>query len=290
LEGQEVTLLIVDVSYLCYRAFHTTRELSWGKKPTGVIFGFLKSITQFKDQFQTDRIAFCFEHPRLFRKDIFPEYKARRHKQERTEEEQAAHVALIQQIAQLRKSYLSRIGFKNIFCVEGYESDDIMAAIAANLPRCEDAILITADQDLYQCLRPNVSIFSPQSNKLITFGSFQTNYGIHPRCWAVMKALAGCNSDGVPGITGIGEKTALKYLRNELKPESMAYQMITSATGANIVRRNKALVKLPYEGCPVPMIVEDEVDERGWRSVCTELGMRSIAGRAPVATRKSIYG
>src|SRR5688572_2764510 len=101
--------LIVDVSYLMHRAFHTTRDLSYRGKPTGAIYGFLKSITALKDEFNTDNIAFCFEHPHLFRRDIYPDYKKHRHTRQRTPEEQKARGILQTQIEELRTEYLPKI-------------------------------------------------------------------------------------------------------------------------------------------------------------------------------------
>ena len=275
-------LLVLDVHYLMHRAYHSTQELSWKGKLTGAIFGFLKSLTFLKDEFQTDRIAFCFEHPHLFRWDIYPAYKRRRMAKKTEEERKASHHLTIQ-ICELRKRYLPKIGFKNIFCYDGMESDDIMAAIART--STDEVVLVTADHDLFQCLRSNVMMYSPQARILWTEERFTSEYGIPPWKWAVVKAMAGCSGDEVEGIKGIGESTAIRYLRGELKLSSQAYQAIVSAKNRAIVRRNRALVALPFEGCPVPDLQEDEVDTKGWREVCAELGMRTLAGRPPIATR-----
>jgi DNA polymerase-1 len=277
-------LLVLDTSYLCHRAFHTTAKgLSWRGNKTGVIFSFLKSITSIKDEFQTDRIAFCFEHPHSYRRAIYPSYKRRRMTRKRTEEEARACCELNEQISDLRLRYLPRIGFNNIFSFYGMESDDIMASIAET--REEEVILVTGDHDLFQCLRQNVSIYNPQHQKLLTIGWFKNVYGITPKQWAVVKAIAGCTSDEVKGIQGIGEKTALKYMRGELSEQHKAYYKIASSFGKIIVLRNRPLVELPFKGCPVPKIQEDHISKRDWLEVCSELGMGSIASRPPVATR-----
>lgn len=283
------TWLVIDVSYLCHRAFHTSSELSWQGRPTGVVFQFLKSITSLKDDFQTDRIAFCFEHPHLFRRDIYPAYKHKRHTRERTPEEKEAYDGLSLQMCELRKRYLPRIGFKNIFCCRGYESDDLMAQIAQDVPEDEEAILVTADQDLFQCLRSNVILYSPQKQQVFTFDWFRRTYGIRPWQWIKVKAIAGCHSDEVVGIKGIGEKTALRYVRGELSVTSVAYRAIRSPLNRAVVLRNRGLVCLPGPGCPKLDLVDDSVDPAGWREVCATLGMRSIASRPPIATRKRAF-
>ena len=277
-------LLVLDSHYLAHRAFHAAGRLSHKGSATGVIFGFLKSIAGFKDQFDTDRVAFCFEHPHLFRRDVFPDYKIKRISKELTKQEAKDRIMFRRQIEDLRERLLPKIGFKNVFCFEGMESDDIMAAIARDMPQDEEAILITSDADLFQCLRPNVSIYSPQKQKLLTETWFVREYGIRPHTWAKVKAMAGCSGDGVPGIYGVGEVTALKYVRGEALHTSKAEAI---AKGKAVVLRNRPLVQLPYVGCLSPNIVKDEVSEKAWREVCAELGMRSIAGRPPIAMRRA---
>lgn len=277
-------LLVLDVHYLCHRAFHTMRDLSWKGRATGVIFGFLQTLLQLMEEFQTERVAFCFEHPHLFRRVVYPEYKRRRRNKERTEQEKQALSNLAVQICELRKRHLPKIGFKNIFCFRGFESDDIMAAIACS--RIDEVVLVTADSDLFQCLWSNVTIYSPQKQVLLTKRWFIKKYGIYPHQWAAVKALSGCSTDEVQGIKGVGELTALRYLRGELKTTSRAFLNIESSEGSQRRIRNLRLVELPYKGCPKPDIEEDEISLKGWREVTVSLGMKSLGGRTPFALRR----
>ena len=280
------TWLVLDVSFLCYRAFHTTKHLSHQGKATGVTFGFLKSITALKDEFQTDRVAFCFDSSDSLRRDIFPAYKRKRHSRPLTPEQEEELISMGIQIKALRTCHLRKIGFMNVFCFPGYESDDIMAKIAETLPEDEEAILVTADSDLLQCLRPNVTIYSPAKQKMLTEGWFFKEYGFAPRKWAVVKAVGGCRTDEVPGVRGVAELTAIRFLRGQLKETSKAYLSILSPEGKAVVRRNRRLVQLPFEGCPTPLLQEDQITEKGWKEVCSALGMKSIASAPPIATRK----
>lgn len=272
------TWLVLDVHYLAHRAFHSTKGLSWEGRPTGVIFQFLKSIQTFKDEFQTDRIAFCFEHPHLFRRDLHPGYKQRRHKQ-KSPEEQRSYSELSIQISELRLRYLPKIGFRNIFYVPGMEADDILASIALNYSMEDRVVLVTADSDLYQCLRKNVMIYSPQKQKLFTKKWFLKHYGFHPRKWAILKAITGCKGDEVPGIGGVGEITALKFMRGELPADGRVFRMIKGSE--ELVKRNLDLVKLPFKPCPVDLL-EDKIDLKGWKDVCRILGMRTLSNTPPI--------
>lgn len=281
-------LLVLDTHYLCHRAFHAQSDLSFEGIQTGVIYGFLKQIGHLKNEFQTDRVGFCFEGDTLYRKIDFPEYKQKRiqHEKVADPERLKARGDLCRQIDSLRNHHLRQIGFRNIFYSPGWESDDIMARICQEEEG--EVILVTSDADMYQCLRPNVMMFSPQKKKLYTDRWFKKEYGIRPDQWAIVKAMAGCDTDGVPGIPGVGEVTALKFLRGELSKTSKAYATIKSPEAAAIVTRNRRLVELPYEAVPTPT-PEWEVERisaKGWNAVCEKLGMQSLAGRPPVFSRK----
>jgi DNA polymerase-1 len=280
-------LLVLDCHYLCHRAYHAQGQLSWKGDATGVIFGFLKGIAGFKDEFSTDRIAFCFEGGDLVRRKIYAEYKSGRAKHLKTPEEKRAYDQLAVQIKALRKHYLPQIGFKNIFDFHGFESDDVMAAIARDCQeKGQECILVTADSDMYQCLGPGVTIWHPQKQVRYDREWFISQYGIKPSKWAVVKAIAGCHSDNVKGIYGVGEKTALRFLTKDLPRTSEAFRKITCKAGKFIVRSNKRLVKLPMDGCPVPRIQDDQVSRAGWQEVCKLLGMRTLAGQPPILTRR----
>jgi len=280
--------LILDVHFLCHRAFHTMGRLEFEGERTGVTFGFLKSISFLKDELVSDRVVFCFESARLKRRDLMADYKRRRHTRVETESETLARLDLKLQIKLLRTKWLPMIGFKNLLCVPGYESDDLMASIAKHARPDEDVILVTSDSDMLQCLRPNVSMYDPTKRKLITDEKFKTAHGYAPDQWALVKAMAGCSTDGVPGIGGIGIATAEKIIKNELSLKSAAWRKYASIEGRKAIRKNLALVGLPFMDCPNmrEQLVHDEIDERQWSRVCAQLGFRSIAHTPPIATRK----
>lgn len=278
--------LLLDVHYLCHRAFHSAKGMSWEGRPTGVIFGFLQSIGGLMDRFNTKDVFFCFESVRSLRKELYPDYKKKRTQRERTPEEQKAYKEFIQQIQLLRTELLPKIGFKNIYSFDGFESDDVLAMLGKQADRLQqDALIISADHDMYQCVSPYVHCYNPQAGQRMTPELFKKTYGIPPSRWALCKAIAGCNTDEVAGIQGVGEKTALKFLTEGLNPESKAFSSILSPEGKAIVRRNRKLVELPFDGCPEPAILKDHVKEKNWKEVCLQFGMRSLVCKAPIPMR-----
>lgn len=271
--------LLLDCNYLAHRAKYVFGDLSYKGSVTGVVYGFLKEIITLTQRFQTEDLLFCWDSKESKRKEIYLPYKAKRHSKELTKEEKLFDNEFHRQIELLKYEYLHRIGYVNIFELEGFEADDIIAYFCKeNSDKYPDdeIIIITADQDLYQCLRPNVSWYNPKTKKTITYKKFIKEYGITPKQWIKVKAIAGCSSDNVEGIRGVGEKTAIKFLKGELKKDSKVYNEISN-NWKEIVLRNRKLVELPFEGITNMSIdLENNITQKGWNSVTKELGMRSM--------------
>ncbi len=278
--------LILDISFLCHRAKHSTGGLTYNGDATGVIYGLLKSLSGFQDLFNTSNFVFCFDSKTSKRKEMYPNYKANRIKKEYTEEEIAFDKAFRKQIKRLRTTYLPRIGFRNVFVQKGYESDDLMAEICLHIKSDDEAVIITSDKDLYQCISGNVSCYNPITNKVVTMQKFKKEYGIIPELWSLVKATAGCTTDNVKGIIGVGEKRAIQYINLQLKRESKAYEDIKSKKGQKIVTRNLKLVSLPLEGTQGCRLKRDNLSESGWRDVTKLLGMVSIKDRMPFGRKR----
>jgi DNA polymerase-1 len=268
--------LILDCNYLCHRAKHVFGELSHAGSATGVIYGFLTDLITLQNRFGTSRFVFCWDWGPSKRRRLFPTYKEqRRTQQPKTEEEEAFELAFRKQVHKLQNEYLHTIGYRNIFWQDGYESDDIIAAVCQRLPSWDTGVIVTADKDLYQCITKNVHWYDPRTKKLLTYGLFRKQYRIKPSKWAVVKAIAGCNSDNVPGIVGVGEVKALLYLTGAMSPESKTYKSIRGGW-KSIVLRNRTLVQLPLPGLKPIQLCEDVVTQRGYNTVCKALGIKNI--------------
>ena len=271
------TWLIVDSNYLCHRAHHTFGEMEHNGKPTGVVYGFLRDIIAFQELHQSTKLVFCFDFGAGVRQQYHEDYKAnRRNEAELSDEEIASRKRLQRQIAGLRDVILKRIGFGNIIFQDGYEADDVIAAVLPLIPKEDDGIIISSDHDLWQLIGPRVCCWNPTTQVSMSWHSFRKIWKMQPDDWAEVKAIAGCQSDNVQGVRGVGEVTAAKYIRGELKPTAKAFNSIEAA--GDIIKRNRKLVTLPYPGLRPISLAEDGVTDEKWRAVSDFLGMPSLRG------------
>jgi DNA polymerase I len=271
--------LFLDCDYLVHRAKHVFGELSYSGSATGVIYGFLRDILELSKRFNTERLIFCWDSKNKIRKKMYPQYKANRKHESKSLKEKKFDEAFYKQVALLKNDYLTTIGFRNIFCQDGYEADDLIAELCKGVVTdLEDAVIITADQDMFQLIRENIYCYNPQTKKILTLKKFKNQYHITPYWWAQVKAIAGCPSDNIKGIEGVGEKTAIKYVRGKLGETTKAFRAIKQ--GKIRTKRNIQLVKLPLKGTQSMRIESDSITQRGWDKVTKTLGMKSIRFRS----------
>lgn len=223
-------------------------------------------------------IVFCFDvGGTTARQALYPQYKQRRHTgEEYTQEEQEAKDDLQRQIRLLRRKYLPLIGFKNIFWQNGYECDDVIASLIKRSIRANDTVMIvSSDKDYRQLISSRVSLYSPQQGTHMGLQGFYKATGLtNPEDWARVLELAGCKTDEVPGIKGVGEATAIKFLTGELPKHTKAYKAIVNT---DIIKRNRALVRLPFKGTKVFKLIRDnKVTAKSFRPVFKKLGIKHL--------------
>jgi 5'-3' exonuclease len=286
--------LILDCNFLCHRAGYAFggHELSHDDQPTSVAFGFLSDLIRLQERFDAAQVVFCFDLGRPIRKDLLPEYKAARHAKHISPEEIESYNDFHREVKRLWREILPNIGYQNILRRVGYEADDWIAAACKRVPSTDEAVIISADHDLFQCLRPNIRLYSPNAKKLYTLQSFRQEFGINPPEWIEVKAIAGCRGDEIPGAARIGEKTAIKFLKGKLKEGSKAYNTIDNFVHSKTYIRNIGLVRLPIDGLPGVSLIPDEVvNRRRWKDEMERLGMKSLVGLGPyLGRRKGIHG
>uniref|UniRef100_A0A6M3L380 Putative exonuclease n=1 Tax=viral metagenome TaxID=1070528 RepID=A0A6M3L380_9ZZZZ len=228
---------------------------------TEIIFNFILTIGKLSDKFKTNKFVFAWDSRKNFRKEKFPFYKANRKDERKTEEQEFLDNIAYPQFTTLRRSVLNDMGFRNILIQTGMEADDIIAKVSKDNWEKEQTIIST-DKDLFQLLTDKCQIFRmlPSSiNILYTKKAFMDEWkGIIPLQWSELRSISGDYSDNIPGITGVGEPTALKYLIGELKSHHKTFINIDSEEGKEIIKRNREIVTLPHSEMRSIELQEDE--------------------------------
>jgi len=261
-------LLLLDVSNLCFRHYFALPKLMHDDAPTAVLFGFLRELVSLSERFRSVRFVFAFDSGVSLRKKACPTYKSNRHSAEREEVKRRELIG--EQINNLR-DILSDLGYANVFGAKGYEADDVIASISLDNVE-DDVVIVSNDRDLYQLLDRGTSIWNGKYT--VDLETFEREWKIPPHLWATVKAIAGCLTDCVEGIRGVGEKTAAKYIRDELKSSLKTHKAIVE--GAKMWGENILLTRLPYEGCPKFTIREDDFSADAWKGVCDKYGFDTL--------------
>jgi len=240
--------VLLDMNNLCHISYHSMGNLSNDDKEVGVIFGVLKQLLSLSKKIESNRFVFLWDSRKNFRKEIYPEYKANRIKS--NDEHHEDRMCLYNQITELRRDVIPGLGFNNSFLQSGYEADDLIVHFIIHHPK-DEFVIVSTDQDLYQVLRPTVKISNIIKKSFYTEHDFRENYvNLHPINYRLIKCYTGCKSDNIPGIDGVGEKTAVKYLKSEIN-HSKAFQEIQK--NKMLVDFNEKLVYLPYIHGPIPI-------------------------------------
>lgn len=264
--------LIFDCSAVCHASRHAYGGLSYQDMHTGVIYGFLIQVLNLSEKFDTTDLVFAWDSRTSVRRDEFPDYKKKRKEKIISPEEQEMLNAAFGQFIKLQEVVLPRIGFVNNFLFPGYEADDIIGSVVKG---CASGwIVVSSDNDLYQLLE-DCKMWKPQAKKLYTRHDLMNDWGVSPTLWAEVKTIAGCRGDEVPGVPGVAEKTAIKFLLGNLKGKKLSD--IGSLKSLEIRKRNKRLVTLPhpdFEG--VRLYNQPPLDFGAALDVCNDLGMYSL--------------
>lgn len=277
------TWLVFDMDCMAYGAFFTTGFMHNAEVQTGVSYGVLRSIERLQSLYNTNDVIFCFDHGEPLRLSICPTYKASRKKkrEEMVDEDKQAWFGMKEQVKKLKLQYLPEMGYKNIFYQEGYEADDMIASVCNSTSLKDSVIIVSSDKDLYQLLshRVMINVIGPKAKTAshYTIEDFIEEYNCHPKNWAWAKAIAGCTTDDVDGVEGVGEKSAIAYINGELQPWSAKYMAIRKAE--DLVATNLHLVELPYEGTKPFLWQGDQVTMSKTRVVLDGLGFNFIMGQ-----------
>jgi DNA polymerase-1 len=195
-------VLLVDGHHLAYRTFHALKGLTTSRgEPVQAVYGFAKSLLKaLKEDGDAVIVVFDAKAP-SFRHEAYEGYKAGRAP---TPEDFPRQLALIKELVDL-------LGLARLE-VPGYEADDVLASLAKKAEKeGYEVRILTADRDLHQLLSDRIHVLHPEGY-LITPAWLWEKHGLRPDQWADYRALTGDESDNLPGVKRIGEKTARKLL------------------------------------------------------------------------------
>lgn len=294
-------VVCVDVPYLCYRAFYATGGLSHRGDATGVVFGVMRAVKDLEAKWPLCRLVFCFDHGKGLREQEFPGYKATRRAKRKEEmknrEKRRMWDGFRGQVEALRTTLLRKAGYRNVLAQSGYEADDLMATVVRHFRSsfkqigqpCPPINLVSGDHDLYQLVSKSVQVYHPSAGggggEFITRGKFEANFHLPPKAWADVKALAGCGTDDVPGMDGVGEKKAAAFYAWALAGGEGNCPGLSRDRCAAVQEficgpefaRNKRLVTLPFPGCaPFDGLKADKLTPGGWNDVMYDIGATTL--------------
>jgi DNA polymerase-1 len=197
-------LILVDGSSYLYRAFHALPPLSNSKgEPTGAVLGVLNMLNKMIKEEAPDRIAVVFDAPgRTFRDDLFEQYKA--HRAPMPDDLRSQVQPLLDTVAAMGLPLLR---------VSGVEADDVIGTLALQGAESDyDVLISTGDKDMAQLVGPRIGLINTMSNTRLDRAGVKAKFDVFPEQIVDYLALVGDSSDNIPGIVGVGPKTAAKWL------------------------------------------------------------------------------
>ena len=278
-------LVLVDGSGYIFRAFHGLPMMNRPDgTPINAVFGFTKMLLKLKADLNPSHIIVIFDAGRVtFRNDIYPDYKANRSE---PPEELVPQFALVRQAAEA-------IGLP-VLEMPGFEADDLIASYARQAEQAGmSCLIVSSDKDLMQLVRGNITMLDPMKNRPIGREEVIEKFGVTPDKVVDVQALAGDSTDNVPGVPGIGIKTAAELINQfgdldsllaaaeTIKQPKRRENLIQFAEQARISRQLVYLkddvdVPLAIDGLVTPQAEEEKLmgflAEQGFKSLIAALG------------------
>jgi len=255
-------LYLVDGSGFIFRAYYAMAYGGQGKLtnpdgvPIGAVMGFTNMILKLLRDYHAPYIAVIFDAGRVtFRNDIYPEYKANR---DETPEDLIPQFPLVRDATEAF----------DIPCIEleGYEADDLIATYARQAKEAgKKVVIVSSDKDLMQLVDDDIRMLDPMKNKYVDADGVFEKFGVTPDKVIDIQALAGDSADNVPGVPGIGVKTAAQLINEygsleellaraeEIKQPKRREKLIENA---ELARISKQLVTLAQDA-PTPVALDD---------------------------------
>ena len=253
-------LLILDANALVHRAFHALPPTMMAQDgtPTNAIYGFTSVLIKVLKEIKPTHIAVCFDvAKKTFRNDIYPEYKATRVKQA---DELYVQFPIIKEI-------VNAFNIK-IFEKEGYEADDLIGTISKIIEKNTEVVVLTGDKDTLQLVDDQIHVltFKKGLSETLEYDSkvVEELIGVRPDQIIDYKALRGDPSDNIPGVKGIGEKTAVEILKEFNSIENLYKEIENGNSGKitprilNLLKEQKENTFLSYKLATIKLDVETD--------------------------------
>ncbi|MDY6912588.1 MAG: 5'-3' exonuclease H3TH domain-containing protein, partial [Chloroflexota bacterium] len=294
MSSQKPLLLLFDGHALIHRGFHAMQGLATKSgQPTGAVYGFVTMLLKTIEDFNPSHCAVAFDSAApTFRHEQFEDYKAHRPK---APDELISQFGLVREMVQAF----------NIpaFEVEGYEADDILGALSKQaVGQGMETVIVTGDTDILQLVSEGIQVLLPRPRRpfsdtqLYDEVAVKERYHLRPQQLTDLKGLKGDPSDNIPGVPGIGEKTALKLL-SEFGTIEGIYQRIDEVTPVKLqekLRDNEEAAKQSKELATivteVPVSLDhvaccvSDYDRESVIELFRNLEFFSLLGKLPEAT------
>ena len=285
-------LLIVDGHAYAYRAFHAIRELrSPGGQPTNAIYGFVKMLAKMRGVVEPTHLVVVWDGGlSAERLAALPEYKAQRPEMPADLKPQLDEIV----------SYLQAARIASV-CLEGVEADDYIAGLARRAADAGTSVVIaSADKDFMQLVSGRIGLLNPndKTEAIWTDQQVREKTGVTPAQVVDWLSLTGDNVDNIPGVTGVGPKTAAELLNrfgsadalygalSEVKSDKLRANL---GAAQNAVRRNRELVRLrddlPDTFSPAAL-AEQPADTARLRELYRRWGFKTLLAALGEGTRE----
>ena len=197
-------LFLIDGSSYIFRAFYAIGHLSNSRGlPTNAVFGFTRMLLKVLKEHHPDYLAVTFDSKApTFRSEVYKEYKANR---------PPMPEGLVPQIPYIKK--ITKGYSIAILEMDGYEADDLIGTVAKKAEPEVDVVIITGDKDILQLVNDRIQVYDTMKEKKFGVEEVVQRFGVHPEKVVEVMGLAGDAIDNIPGVPGIGEKTAIQLIK-----------------------------------------------------------------------------
>ena len=225
-------VFIIDAHAFLHRSYHALPKFSTSKgEEVGALYGFTRLLLKILREQKPEYLAVCFDSKGgTFRDDLYSEYKANRKETE---------PGLLGQLNTAR-DLVKALGLKGVY-LKGFEADDIIATLARRAAAAGlEAVIVSGDKDAAQLVGEKVKMWDGSSTDFTGPEAVEKKYGLPPALLPEYFALTGDSSDNVPGVAGVGPKSALKLVQTY----GVMEKVLAAAMDPELTAKDKALAKV----------------------------------------------